>query len=285
MNKYFVLASREMSEARVKSLLAKYLPRGKVVFGIAKEEFVQGFESQPQFKTLKGDFVKSLADKSKGLLEVVEYAQKDGVAIIGKVDFNRAIIINGSFHRSFHLRPEYDAIIEKGAEVRYESPFTSEDEAKAFAKKFEVKKSLPKFNPKTIQDIIEKESKKAFITDFQTAAAIVKDGEIIALSHNKVVPYETYAWHFGLEREKHKSPPGDSSKYDTVHAETAAMMNAGSGTHGATVYMQTFPCPHCARNILHAGIKEVVYKLDYGDEYGYNLFNRAGVKYRRYSDE
>jgi deoxycytidylate deaminase len=48
--------------------------------------------------------------------------------------------------------------------------------------------------------------------------------------------------------------------------------------------MRTFPCPHCARNIIYAGIKEVVYELDYGDDYGYNLFDKAGVKYRRFDE-
>ncbi|MCL2085366.1 deaminase [Candidatus Saccharibacteria bacterium] len=296
MNKYFVLAPREMSQARIKSLLKKYLPRGKVTFGIAHEKYIAGFENQPQFKTLQGDFVKNLAAKSGGRLTVVEYPQSDGVDMINQLDFNRAIIINGSFHRSFHLRPECDAIISKGAEIRYESPFVDEQEAKDFADKVKQTESRQetsgredlltdsRLSDPSLQEIIKKEASKAFITDFQTAAAVVKDNKIIALAHNTVVPYETYAWHHGLEREKHKSPPGDSSKYDTVHAETAALMEAGPKAKGATLYMQTFPCPHCAKNILYAGIKEVVYELDYGDDYGYNLFSRAGIKYRRYNE-
>jgi deoxycytidylate deaminase len=284
MKRYFILAPREMSEKRIRDLLRKYLERGKVVFGVAKEEYVAGFEGQPQFKTLKGDLVKKLAEKSGGRLEVVEYAQKDGIETIKWTRFDRAVVVNGSFHRSFHLRPEYEAIAAKGAEVRYESPFVDEMEAKEFAEGFEGERGLSEFAEENMQRILGEEAKRAFITDFQTAAAIVKNGEIVALAHNEVVPYETYAWHWGLSREKHKTPAGDSSHYDAVHAETAALIGAGEKARGGTIYMKTFPCPHCARNIIYAGINEVVYELDYGDDYGYDLFEKAGVKTRRFDE-
>jgi len=284
MHSYFILAPREMSDARVKDLLKKYLPRGQVIFGIAREPFVAGFEDQPQFKTLQGDSVKKLAAKSGGRLTTLTYTQAAGAQIIAQTDFDRAIIINGSFHRSFHLRPEHQAILAKDANIKYESPFISETEAKAFASKFQRNFKLPKFSASDIhiQRILAAESKKAFITDFQTAAAIVKNDELISLAHNAVVPYETYAWHYGNQREKHRTPAGDSSHYDTIHAETAALIKAGDKSRGATLYMRTFPCPHCARNIIYAGIAEIVYELDYGDQYSYNLFNKSGTKYRRF---
>ena len=284
MNRYFILAPREMSGARVRDLLRKYLARGEVVFGIAKEEYVAGFEGQPQFKTLRGDLIRELAEKSKGRLEVAEYAQKNGVQVIEEMNFDRAVIINGSFHRSFHLRPEYEAIEKKGAKIRFESPFIDEGEAKSFAKKFETERTLPRFEKNNIQELIDEEAGRAFITDFQSAAAIVRDDKLIALAHNAVVPYETYAWHYGSSREKYKTPAGDSSRYDAVHAETAALIDAGDRAKGGKLYMRTFPCPHCARNIVHAEVAEVVYELDYGDKYGYNLFDKAGVKYRRFDE-
>ena len=47
-----------------------------------------------------------------------------------------------------------------------------------------------------------------------------------------------------------------------VHAEMAALMNAlahGSTVDGATLYVTAFPCHVCARHILEAGIRKVVY--------------------------
>lgn len=280
----FILAPREMSSARIRDLLKKYLVRTNILFGIAQEGYIQGFENQPQFRTLDAKFINSLAAKSNGRIKVVKYAQGDSLKVINSANFTRAIIINGSFHRSFHLRPEYQAIIDKGAKVKYEPPFLDEAEAKAFA----LSCTIPAPNTNVdIDDVsafslIRQESVRAFITDFQNAAMVVKAGKVVSLAHNAVVPYETYAWHYGLSREKHQCPPGDSSQYDTIHAETAALIEAGPKAKGSTLYIRTFPCPHCARNIAYAGVSEIVYELDYGDKYGYNLLDKASIKYRRF---
>ena len=60
---------------------------------------------------------------------------------------------------------------------------------------------------------------------------------------------------------------GSSIKYLTeygraVHAEMAAILacsRAGLSLHGATLYCSTFPCHNCAKHIIHAGIRRVVY--------------------------
>jgi deoxycytidylate deaminase len=51
-----------------------------------------------------------------------------------------------------------------------------------------------------------------------------------------------------------------------VHAEAAAIIDAGrhgTSLHGTTMYATTFPCHECARHIVAAGIKEVVYLEPY----------------------
>ncbi|MFY3740431.1 MAG: cytidine deaminase [Candidatus Nitrosomirales archaeon] len=48
----------------------------------------------------------------------------------------------------------------------------------------------------------------------------------------------------------------------TVHAEMAALMTAvrlGESAKGFTLYTTTFPCDNCAKHIVAAGIKDVVY--------------------------
>lgn len=48
----------------------------------------------------------------------------------------------------------------------------------------------------------------------------------------------------------------------TVHAEMGALMTAarlGVSVKGCTLYTTTFPCHNCAKHILAAGIKEIVY--------------------------
>lgn len=51
-----------------------------------------------------------------------------------------------------------------------------------------------------------------------------------------------------------------------VHAESAAIIDAarsGSSTKKATMYVTTFPCHECARHIVAAGIREVIYLAPY----------------------
>jgi deoxycytidylate deaminase len=286
--RYFVLAPREMSEARLRQLLRELLVRRPVTFGLAEEAYVAGFEGQPQFKTLSVDKINSLAEKSGGRITLLPYKQKDVVDVVKNLDFDRAIVVNGSHHRSFHLRPEYQAILDKGAMVKYVSPFTDTTEALMTACELTAIQKSDEERPREAADTqavvkaaLQREAARSFDTSFQNAAAVVRLDEIVCLAHNATMPYETYAWHHGLIREKEHCAAGEANHYDTVHAETAVLMEAGMAARGANLYCRTFPCPHCTKNIIFAGIGKVYYELDYGDEYGYNLLKEAGVEYER----
>jgi hypothetical protein len=53
LNAIFVMAPRHLSQARIKQLIKLYLPQGNLLFGISDEQYVLGFEDQPQFEMLK----------------------------------------------------------------------------------------------------------------------------------------------------------------------------------------------------------------------------------------
>ena len=64
------------------------------------------------------------------------------------------------------------------------------------------------------------------------------------------------------------------TKKTVVHAEQNALMFAvknGISTDGATMYVTTAPCVHCAKLIIQAGIVKVVYEEDYSDSTGIEL--------------
>lgn len=66
----------------------------------------------------------------------------------------------------------------------------------------------------------------------------------------------------------------------TVHAEMAALSDAaarGIPVKGATMYVNTFPCHICARHIVAAGIKRVVYVEPYPKSLTGRLFNDSIV--------
>jgi dCMP deaminase len=83
---------------------------------------------------------------------------------------------------------------------------------------------------------------------------------------------------------------GLDSKYLYVaHAELNAILNAkdGSGLLNTKLYVTLFPCNECAKAIIQAGIKEVVYAEDkYHDtlasQAARKLFTLAGVKMTPY---
>jgi dCMP deaminase len=65
-----------------------------------------------------------------------------------------------------------------------------------------------------------------------------------------------------------------------VHAEQNAIIQAarlGISLDGATLYCTHQPCVICAKMIINAGIKRVIYKLGYPDEFSLKLFNEANV--------
>ncbi|MHA1722092.1 MAG: deoxycytidylate deaminase [Candidatus Baldrarchaeia archaeon] len=55
----------------------------------------------------------------------------------------------------------------------------------------------------------------------------------------------------------------------------------GVSTRGATLYTTTFPCVVCAKLIINAEIKEVVYDDEYEDELAKRILREAGIKIRK----
>jgi dCMP deaminase len=76
---------------------------------------------------------------------------------------------------------------------------------------------------------------------------------------------------------------GQLKTKDTVlHAESNAISklakNGGLGSDGSTIYVTVSPCLNCAKLIIQAGIKRVVYAIDYRDDAGTKLLKEAGLE-------
>ena len=66
-----------------------------------------------------------------------------------------------------------------------------------------------------------------------------------------------------------------------VHAEQNAITQAarmGINICGATLYCTHQPCIICTKIIINAGIKRVVYKYGYPDEFSLRLLEEAGIE-------
>ena len=66
-----------------------------------------------------------------------------------------------------------------------------------------------------------------------------------------------------------------------VHAEQNAIAQAakqGISVEGATLYCTHQPCVICAKMIINSGIKKVLYRYGYPDDFSMKLFKEADVE-------
>ena len=66
-----------------------------------------------------------------------------------------------------------------------------------------------------------------------------------------------------------------------LHAEANAISKvaqSGNSSEGATLYVTASPCIECAKLIIQAGIKRVVYRDEYRLTDGVDLLRRAGIE-------
>ncbi len=71
------------------------------------------------------------------------------------------------------------------------------------------------------------------------------------------------------------------TKTYVLHAEANAITKiarSSNSSYGATMYITASPCIECAKLIIQAGIKRVVYSEKYRLEDGINLLKRAGIE-------
>jgi len=117
----------------------------------------------------------------------------------------------------------------------------------------------------------------------QVGACIVsEDNKILSMGYNgfpRGCSDDDFTW----ARE------GEDNKYFySTHSELNAILNyRGGSLEGSKMYVTLFPCNECAKAIIQAGIRTIVYDCDkYADTAGViaskRMLNAAGVRYYRY---
>jgi len=121
----------------------------------------------------------------------------------------------------------------------------------------------------------------------QVGAIIVRDRRMLATGYNgapkglKHCPDEGphHDWPLGCMRAGHC--------IRSLHAEQNALLQAamiGIPCEGATMYVTCQPCNNCAKMIINAGIKQVIYEGDYPDDFSLELFKESGLEVFRYTE-
>ncbi len=104
-------------------------------------------------------------------------------------------------------------------------------------------------------------------------------GACIVNPYNRVVGIGYNDDEFPWERE---GSTLETKYVYVVHAELNAILNSTTSLQGCTLYVSLFPCNECAKAIVQAGIKKIVYESDkYADtdivKASKRILNAAGV--------
>jgi len=112
-----------------------------------------------------------------------------------------------------------------------------------------------------------------------TGSVLVKDKRITATGYNGAPPGLPTCDEVGHLME-------DGHCVRTVHAEHNVLLQVarlqGSSTEGATLYTLYSPCIHCAKYIIAAGVKRIVYGKVYRNSNVIQYLKSAGIDVDEY---
>lgn len=135
--------------------------------------------------------------------------------------------------------------------------------------------------------IVELAAKRSTCLRRNVGAALVRDKQILATGYNGAPKKTMHCTDTtrGCVREYLKVPSGEKHEIcRAVHAEQNVLIQAAStgvSIKGATLYTTTYPCSICAKMLINAEIKEVVYSGEYPDTMSENLFREAEIRVRK----
>ncbi len=123
----------------------------------------------------------------------------------------------------------------------------------------------------------------------KVGAVIVKEKRVLSTGYNGSPKGTRHCEELGCIRVKLNVPSGTRHELCRgVHAEQNAVTQAayfGVSVDGATIYTTTYPCSMCAKILINAGIKEIVYSEGYADDLSKELLEEAKIKLREFKPE
>lgn len=120
----------------------------------------------------------------------------------------------------------------------------------------------------------------------KVGAVLVKDKQILATGYNGAPKGVKNCLEYGTcLREQNKLASGERLEIcRATHAEQNAVAQAayqGVNTKESILYTTVFPCVLCAKLLINAGIKEIIYLEEEKDELSRTVLEEAGVKIKK----
>lgn len=120
----------------------------------------------------------------------------------------------------------------------------------------------------------------------KVGAVIVKDNRIVATGYNGVPAGIRHCSEVGCIREQLGVESGTKHELCRgLHAEQNAIVssaNFGVELKDSTIYVTDQPCIICAKMIINAGIKRIVYLRGYPDKLSLDMLKEAKIKVEKY---
>jgi len=130
-------------------------------------------------------------------------------------------------------------------------------------------------------------AQRSTCTRRQVGAVIVRDNRLLATGYNGAPNNVPHCFQLpgGCLREQQKIPSGQRQELCRgLHAEQNAILQAaafGVSLKGSDLYCTHQPCVTCAKMIINAGIKKVVFLGDYPDELSLQMLKEGKVTLER----
>ena len=113
-------------------------------------------------------------------------------------------------------------------------------------------------------------------------AVLVKDRRLLATGYNGVPSGVTHCEVTGCLREKLNVPSGERHELCRgLHAEQNAIIQAafhGVSIRDAVLYCTHLPCIICAKMLINAGVRRVVYLEGYADSLAQEMLAEVGLE-------
>lgn len=134
----------------------------------------------------------------------------------------------------------------------------------------------------------------AFLSAMRSKDPNTQVGACIVSNDNKILSMGYNGFPMGCSDDefpwgKEDADPYNDKYFYVTHSELNAILNyRGGSLEGSKLYVTLFPCNECAKAIIQAGIKTLVYGSDkYADSASTRASKRmldaAGVRYYRYN--
>lgn len=132
---------------------------------------------------------------------------------------------------------------------------------------------------------------------FHEAGAVLvdKNHRVISVGYNGPTENDVHCIEVGCAKVDGDPETGELKRCRGAHAEVNAIINCQDTTRlrGATMYTALFPCYDCMKSLNNAGVKEIVYLVEYkritkggkdnvAENEAWELAEKSGILIRKY---